>query len=528
MVHQHWKALYGIWFGLTLPLFLLALWLFNNHLFWVLFVFWWLRPTFEAALLNYLSRALFGDFPSLSSSFRTFGQYAFKQWLANHLWRRLSITRSMDMPVSQLEGLSGDVRSRRIQSLHIFNSGAASWLTISFLFLHVLFYINLIALILWMTPEVYLDVFIGQFSLLWDESPGIIQSIQALAIYAVMSFFSPFYIAAGFALYINQRTILEAWDIELTFKQLAARVKETSKRRTIRRIASSLGCWLLVMGGALTSPDAFAQSKNELPRQSPEQSAASFVQSAQIIPNEANQKLPSEPVTQQQARDMIQTIMKQPPFYRERLKEDVYYEFDWEFNGKDSDSNASDNFGFSLSNWFFSGGFKGVAFLMEVSLWLLVAGFIIWVILKVLDLKPNFALTKKTSTSPRLPEVMFGLDMAPESLPDDPGKRSWELWQSGQQRQALSLLLRASLLRLVDSYQLPFEDGYTELECARIVKAAAPSTVASYFEQLIQIWRPFAYGHRVPEDQQVSHLCEIWSEVFDSPVELMTTKVQAL
>jgi hypothetical protein len=165
---------------------------------------------------------------------------------------------------------------------------------------------------------------------------------------------------------------------------------------------------------------------------------------------------------------------------------------------------------------------------MEVSLWLLVAGFIIWVILKVLDLKPNFALTKKTSTSPRLPEVMFGLDMAPGSLPDDPGKRSWELWQSGQQRQALSLLLRASLLRLVDSYQLPFEDGYTELECARIVKAAAPSTVASYFEQLIQIWRPFAYGHRVPEDQQVSHLCEIWSEVFDSPVELMTTKVQAL
>jgi hypothetical protein len=34
----------------------------------------------------------------------------------------------------------------------------------------------------------------------------------------------PFYIAANFGLYINRRTQLEAWDIELSFRKMAARL----------------------------------------------------------------------------------------------------------------------------------------------------------------------------------------------------------------------------------------------------------------------------------------------------------------
>ena len=37
----------------------------------------------------------------------------------------------------------------------------------------------------------------------------------------------PFYLASGFALYLNSRTNQEGWDIELRFRELAARVGKT-------------------------------------------------------------------------------------------------------------------------------------------------------------------------------------------------------------------------------------------------------------------------------------------------------------
>ena len=42
----------------------------------------------------------------------------------------------------------------------------------------------------------------------------------------------PFYIAANFALYINRRTQLEAWDIELSFRKMAIRLATEKEKAT--------------------------------------------------------------------------------------------------------------------------------------------------------------------------------------------------------------------------------------------------------------------------------------------------------
>ena len=47
MVHRHWKALFSIWFGLTMLPFLIALVIFSEHIIWVLIGFLWLKPIFE-------------------------------------------------------------------------------------------------------------------------------------------------------------------------------------------------------------------------------------------------------------------------------------------------------------------------------------------------------------------------------------------------------------------------------------------------------------------------------------------------
>jgi hypothetical protein len=39
------------------------------------------------------------------------------------------------------------------------------------------------------------------------------------AYFVVVLFLEPFYVAAGFAMYLNRRTQLEAWDIEQEFRR---------------------------------------------------------------------------------------------------------------------------------------------------------------------------------------------------------------------------------------------------------------------------------------------------------------------
>ena len=227
MVQQHWRNLYTLWFGLTLPFFILGTLLLHDHLLWFLIAFWWIKPIFDTSLLNYISQALFDQRPSFKQSVRQFSGYAFKQWFAALTWRRFSLTRPMDLAVSQLENLSGKARSRRLSTLHAFNAGACSWLTLLFVFFHLLFYVNVQLLVVWLTPDIYLQQLGDDLTdWLWSSESTAGQIIQATLIYLLLGFFSPFHILGGFSIYINQRTILEAWDIELVFRQLADRINK--------------------------------------------------------------------------------------------------------------------------------------------------------------------------------------------------------------------------------------------------------------------------------------------------------------
>jgi ABC-type sugar transport system permease subunit len=45
---------------------------------------------------------------------------------------------------------------------------------------------------------------------------------NTLAYAAVVAFLEPFYVAAGFGMYVNRRVELEAWDIEQEFRRAFA------------------------------------------------------------------------------------------------------------------------------------------------------------------------------------------------------------------------------------------------------------------------------------------------------------------
>jgi hypothetical protein len=67
----------------------------------------------------------------------------------------------------------------------------------------------------------------------WIETPAG-EVLGNLAYLVALSLIEPLYVASGFTLYLNRRTELEGWDIEIAFRQLAA-------RRASAREAASCG-----------------------------------------------------------------------------------------------------------------------------------------------------------------------------------------------------------------------------------------------------------------------------------------------
>ena len=109
------------------------------------------------------------------------------------------------------------------------------------------------------------------------------------------------------------------------------------------------------------------------------------------------------------------------------------------------------------------------------------------------------------------PEVMFGLDVRPESLPDDIPAQVMSFWRDNRHRDALGLLYRASLSHLIEHHALVFRSSYTEAECAALVKSRGIDSLSNYFAGLTRIWCRLAYGHELPAIEAIEKLCENWS-----------------
>ncbi|OYW87986.1 MAG: hypothetical protein B7Z23_13255 [Pseudomonadales bacterium 32-61-5] len=147
LARRHAGLLMLTWALLTLPIFALLSLIFWQHPSVSILLFWWLKPLYERLPLFILSRALFGDTPSLSECFRALPGLLRPQWLASLTWRRLSLTRSFDLPVLQLEQLAGPARRQRLIVLGQRDTSTATWLTIVGMHLELALWLGALALL---------------------------------------------------------------------------------------------------------------------------------------------------------------------------------------------------------------------------------------------------------------------------------------------------------------------------------------------------------------------------------------------
>lgn len=179
---------------------------------------WWLKPFLDRPVLYALSRALFGT-PTQPADI---GRNARGVLLAD-LWktltlRRLSMSRSFTQPILQLEGVRGAALRERLAQVATRNRGAARLLTQAFATVELSLCAGLIALQVWLTPH---DV--GSSWIDWQmlSTPEHGWRLTLYYMLAVL-FLEPFYVAAGFGMYLNRRVQLEAWDIEQEFRRAFA------------------------------------------------------------------------------------------------------------------------------------------------------------------------------------------------------------------------------------------------------------------------------------------------------------------
>lgn len=105
------------------------------------------------------------------------------------------------------------------------------------------------------------------------------------------------------------------------------------------------------------------------------------------------------------------------------------------------------------------------------------------------------------------PAFVRGLDIRPQSLPEDIGTAALALWRAGEPRAALALLYRGLLSRAVHAHRVPIRDSSTEGDCLRLCAGHCAAATQDYALRLVRTWELAVYRGQLPEETQVVALC---------------------
>ncbi|MFI5314809.1 MAG: DUF4129 domain-containing protein [Myxococcota bacterium] len=416
---------------------------------------WWLKPLYDRVALYVLSIALFGEAPGIAETLFALPRLIFGSGLlASLTWLRLSPTRSFYAPVLQLEGLRGRARWLRSRVLAERESATAVgllWVCSSCEMAIVLAGLQLAATL---RPD-------GTLLQFWSDTlfhPSRALLAYELALYALaICAVEPFYVASGFALYVNRRVWLEGWDVELAFRRLERRM----------RAAAAIAVLLLALAPALR---AFAAAP-----------APCSVDSAE------------------DAGDCIDGVLAQPEF-DQTVKIDVW---------RPRSLGGNVDFLGPIARWVGS----ALSTVFRIGAWIaipLVVLLLLAAIARGMRGRAQRGLRARATET----EPIRGLDLRPESLPVDVLGAARARFAAGDATGALSLLYRGALVALARRFGLRLPASATEGECERIARSALDAALVEDFSVLARAWLHCAYAHRPPAPDEFESLCARWSSGF--------------
>jgi len=210
------RSVYTCYLAAALPVIALALATFEIAAWLPILLLWWLKPWLDRTILFVLSRAAFGQTTSLADLWRAQRHVWWSQLLGSLGVRRLSPWRSLTQPVHQLEGLPFGARGRRVRQVRLGKTGAAFLVTSAYSMVEIALAVALLSFAFWFAPTGYEPDLTQVFS---GEGERVVELAISIAYALVVAILEPFYVASGFAMYLNRRVELEAWDIEQEFRR---------------------------------------------------------------------------------------------------------------------------------------------------------------------------------------------------------------------------------------------------------------------------------------------------------------------
>jgi hypothetical protein len=211
------RDVYACYLSVLAPVAALALACYEIAGWLPILILWWAKPWLDRTILFALSRAAFGQSTRPGDLWREQRQVWWSQLPRTLTTRRLSLWRSFTQPVYQLEGLRGSELRVRVRQIRSGRTRAGVGILTAFGSAETSVLFGLASLLVWFAPKG-----MGlQFSALLTSGQGAgwIDFALSAAYACAIGFVEPFYVAAGFALYLSRRAELEAWDIEQEFRR---------------------------------------------------------------------------------------------------------------------------------------------------------------------------------------------------------------------------------------------------------------------------------------------------------------------
>ncbi|MGD8235485.1 MAG: DUF4129 domain-containing protein [Chromatiales bacterium] len=464
MARRWFLPLWLMWMTTAFPLFLLLHLLMPGSFGLALLLFWWLKPLYEPMMTDWLGRALFNEQTPIREQLRRLPRILPKCLPGNLTWRRLSPSRSFFLCIQQLEGLRGESFSKRLKLLLTTNPNSG-WLTVLMFHIESILYLGMIGLVIMLLPDT-VEVDFGLLDSISHSS--MFAWTSSIFYFLAASVVSPFYVAAGFSLYINSRTDLEAWDIEIDFRRIG---REAAKRAQVRVFsASTLAVPALLATGILLTCPGTADALDRL-----------------------------------EARESIAEVLSHEDFGKKVIRKE------WrEIEETKRESDEQD--GMDLS----PGNLEWLALLLRLLAYALIALFAGWLVFRIsqsisgLDLARN----RRTAAESRGHRLLKPDHEDDDCIPDNPVLAVMKLCEEGQLRRAMSLLYRATILHYTRLQKLEIPDSATEGECLQLVRQHRPQQESRYFETLTRSWQGLAYaGYRLSPEELIS-LCRQWPAVY--------------
>jgi hypothetical protein len=452
MLRRWWRAVYAAHALVFVPLVftVIALCWASGTLWLAMLIVWWLEPLYDRVVLHVLSRAVFGEVSSPHFLTRS------SDWLAGLFWAlsfdRFDLARSFNLPVRQLEGQRGRERRARKSVLGRRTRSYAVWLTVV--------WVHFEAVLMWSAAAATGLLLPAQAERARGDDDnffgGLMEMLQrasledALVYAAVIFLLEPFYVAAGFALYLNRRTLLEGWDIEVALRRIA-------ERHAVAVIFAAVAAAAVLMPSPI-----YAQDKD------PKKEIAEVLKA------------------------------KEFGYYREVER--------WQPRKRPDQPKREPG-----GDWFGIG--YALAKAAEVLLWIAAAALLAYALWWAARMMPRFGRAALAEPY-RPPAALFGMELAPETLPPDVGAAAAALAREGRLREALSLLYRGALSELVHKRSVRLLPSHTEGEAVRVAEATVSADLVSYLQRLIEAWRRCAYARRMPAAAEVERLANEFKAAF--------------